>query len=93
MDTDKYNRYVSLLCPTCGCTEFECAKGVDETIQIVKCASCGRTLTKDELVEWNSENLLEHGHEIASQVADELIEEMQTKLRKTFSGNKYIRIK
>jgi predicted RNA-binding Zn-ribbon protein involved in translation (DUF1610 family) len=93
MDTEKYNRNVSLLCPTCGCTQFEFGKGVDETIEIAKCASCGRKLTKDELIQENSENISEHMREIGSQVTKYLAKEMKESFKKAFKGNKNIRIK
>jgi transcription initiation factor IIE alpha subunit len=67
MDDEKYTRNVSLLCPTCGCTQFKYEKGVDETIEIAQCASCGREITKDELIKENMENLLEHTKEIGKQ--------------------------
>ena len=72
MDTEKYNRKVGLLCPTCGCTQFEFEEGVDQTIEIAKCASCGRRLTKDELIQENSENISEHIKEIGGQVMNDL---------------------
>ena len=78
MDTEKYNRNLSLLCPTCGCTQFEFKKGVDETIELAKCASCGREITKDELIKENSENISEHMKEIGSQVSKDLAKEVPT---------------
>lgn len=89
MDAEKHNRNVSLLCPTCGCTQFEYEKGVDETIEIVKCASCSRELTKDELIQENSENISEHVREIGSQVLEDFAKELKESLK----GSKYIRIK
>ena len=49
MDSSKYDRNITMLCPTCGCDQFEIENGVDETIELAKCASCGREITKDDL--------------------------------------------
>ncbi len=93
MENEKYNRKVSLLCPTCGSTNFDYETGVDETIEVVKCASCGRSLTKDELIRENSENIQEHLSEIKDQVTKDMTKEMKETLKKAFHGNKNIRIK
>ena len=57
MNDDKYKREISLLCPTCSCTQYEFEYGVDETIELAKCASCGRQITKDKLLRENEENI------------------------------------
>ena len=93
MKDEKYSRNVSMLCPTCGCSQFEFENGVDETIEIAKCASCGRTLTKDELIRENSENINEHVKEIGAQVTKDLAKEMKESLMKASKGNKIFRIK
>lgn len=91
MKDEKYQRSIGLQCPTCGCTEYE--QGVDETIEVAKCASCGRELTKDELINENSENIQEHVSEIGKQVTDDLAKELKASLKKAFRGSKNIRIK
>ncbi|MDI6854331.1 MAG: hypothetical protein QME75_12095 [Deltaproteobacteria bacterium] len=91
MDNEKYNRNISLLCPTCGCNQFE-YEGVDETIEMVKCASCGRELTKDELIQENSENISEHVKEMGGQIVKDLAKEFKESLKAAFRGSKYIRI-
>ena len=89
MKPDKYNRSINLLCPTCGCKDFSYDEGVDETIQIMTCASCEREFNKNELLQENSENIAEHLSEIKSEVKKDLADQ----LRKSFSGNKNIRFK
>lgn len=93
METEKYNRNVNLFCPTCGSTHFEYETGVEETIEIVKCASCGRPLTRDELLNENSENIHEHLSELKEEVTKDIAKEIKDTLRKAFSGSKNIRIK
>ena len=47
MDSDKYNRSITLHCPTCGGTDFASASTESE---VVKCANCALELTKDDLI-------------------------------------------
>jgi transcription initiation factor IIE alpha subunit len=93
MDAEKYNRNVTLVCPTCGGTQFKYDKGVDETIEIAKCASCGRELTKDELIHENSENISEHVKEMGDEIIKDAAKEMKEALENAFKGSKNIRIK
>ncbi|WP_159660617.1 ECs_2282 family putative zinc-binding protein [Alcanivorax xiamenensis] len=93
MNPDKYNRNVSLLCPTCGCSEFSYEEGVDESIQVVTCASCEREFNKDELIRENSENIDEHLSEIKKEVTKDFAAEVRKSLKKAFSGSKNIRFK
>lgn len=93
MNPEKYNRSIGLLCPTCGCSDFSYNEGVNETIQIMICASCGREFNKDELIQENSENIEEHLSEIKDQVAKDLADELRKSFRKAFSGSKNIRFK
>ncbi|PMH75147.1 ECs_2282 family putative zinc-binding protein [Vibrio cyclitrophicus] len=93
MNPEKYNRNISLLCPTCGCSEFSYGEGVDETIQIMTCASCNREFNKDDLIQENSENIDEHLSEIKDEVVKDAADELRKSLKKAFSGNKNIRFK
>ena len=58
----------------------------------MKCASCGREMTKDELMRENSENIQEHADEIAKQAAD-LGNELKKSLQDTFKNSNFIKIK
>lgn len=93
MNPGKYNRNVSSLCPTCGCSEFSYEEGVDETIQVMTCASCKREFNKDELIRENSENIDEHLSEIKTEVTKDFSDEVRNSLKKAFSGSKNIRFK
>lgn len=93
MNPDKYNRSISLLCPTCGCTQFSYDEGVDEEIQVMTCASCEREFNRDELIQENSENINEHLSEIKKEVTKDVTDEIRKSLKKAFSGNKNIRFK
>jgi uncharacterized Zn finger protein (UPF0148 family) len=93
MNADKYNRNIVLLCPTCGCSDFSNDEGVDQTIQVMTCASCGRELNRDELIRENSENIEEHFSEIKKEVIKDVADEFRKSLKKAFSGSKNIRLK
>lgn len=93
MSSEKYNRSVSLLCPTCGCSDFSCDEGIDETIQILTCALCEREFTKEELVQENNENIEEHLSEMKKEITKDLADELRKSFKKAFSRNKNIRFK
>lgn len=73
---------ISLVCPTCGCTEFKSAhlKGGEEYTDDwpFTCAHCGRTFTRKELIEANAESI--------DAVKDEIVEAAVKDLKKTFKG-------
>ena len=92
MDADKYNRSVSLLCPTCGSSLFEQDDENDETA-LVTCSSCGLETTREELIHANGESIDEHLKEMKEEVVRDLEKELKATLKKAFSGNKYIKIR
>jgi len=83
MNMDKYNREVSLLCPTCGCADFSCREGVEESIEMMMCASCNRIFTKDELIRENGENIDEHLSEIKKELTEDIVDEFSRSLKKS----------
>lgn len=89
MKSNKCDRAIRLRCPTCGATEFAQTEGSE----LVKCASCGRDMTKDELMHENSENIQEHVDEIAKQATADLGNELKKALQDAFKNNKFIKIK
>ena len=93
MKADKYDRQVTLLCPTCGCTDMEILHGSEETIELVKCPSCGRELTKEELINENSENIKANLNEVKEEIQKDLVKEMQKNLKDAFKGNKHIKFR
>lgn len=91
MDADKYNRTISLLCPTCGNKHF--AQGDSGAGEIVTCDSCGREMPREELIRENSENIAEHVSEIKKEVVKDVQKELKDMLSKAFKGNKSFRIR
>ena len=92
MDKGKYDRQVGLLCSTCGNSLFKYELGVDETIEVVTCTSCDREITKDHLIQENSENISEHVKEVENEMMGDFVNEMRKELKKAFQGSKNIKI-
>ncbi len=93
MDTEKYNRSVTLLCPTCGGSQFSPIAPENTESELQKCASCGREITRDDLIRENSENIDEHLSEIGKEVTKDLASEFKKQLTSAFKGSKFIKIK
>lgn len=92
-NADKYNRSVSLLCPTCGGNQFSHDDADVSTIALVKCETCGLEISKDDLIRANSENVDEHVKEIGQEVVKDIEKELRDSLKKAFGGSKNFRIK
>lgn len=93
MDTEKYNRSVILLCPTCGGSQFSPVSPDNVESELQKCAACGREITRDELIRENSENIDEYVNEIKKEVAKDVANELKKQLEAAFKGSKFIKIK
>lgn len=93
MNSEKYNRSVALLCPTCGSSQFSSSKPDDVESELLTCASCSREITRDDLIRENSENVDEHIKEIGREVTKDLALELKNILASAFKGNQFIKIK
>lgn len=87
IDAQKYDRTISMQCPTCGGTEFESES--DDDSRPVRCPACGLTATKDELIQANQEKIDAHVDEIK----DELLKDVAKSLKDAFRGNKFIKLR
>jgi hypothetical protein len=87
IDDQKYDRSISMQCPTCGGTEFESES--DDDSRPIRCPACGFTTTKDELIQANQENIGAHVDEIKEQVLNDLTKSFKD----AFKGNKFIKIR
>lgn len=88
MKLNNLDRQISMLCPTCGCKDFN----FDEHDEngLVTCTQCERQLTRADIVAENSELI----NEIAKKEAQKQIEaEMKKMLKNAFKGNKNIKIR
>jgi len=79
MKADKYNRNVTLLCPTCGEKDFSNVEDL-----VVKCTSCGLRLSKEDLIQQNDENIQEN----IEGVKQEIVNDITKKLTDAFKGFK-----
>lgn len=93
MKSSEYNRRVELFCPTCGGDEYESDEDVQDPMALLKCASCGREITHEELVSENEANIQQHAAEMKQKIAKDFQKEVRKRLQKAFSGNKHIRFK
>ena len=88
MDADKYNRSVTLLCPTCGGSQFSPISPDNGESELQKCAACGREITRDDLIRENSENIAEHVNELKKEVTKDVAAEFKKQLASVFKGRK-----
>ncbi len=90
IDSEKYDRSVTLHCPTCGGTDFECTShDTGEDVALVKCPSCGLTMTKSELIATNGENIDAQLDDIKSEVLNDLTKSLKSALK----GSRFFKIK
>jgi hypothetical protein len=87
MDLTKHNRSVDLQCPTCGGSSFsgiELPEGSE-----LECFGCGLKITRQELVEANSEHIAGHVDEVKKAV----MEDVQKAFRAAFKGIKGFKVR
>ncbi|ODU86095.1 MAG: hypothetical protein ABT00_09065 [Bordetella sp. SCN 68-11] len=90
IDRGKYDRTVTLHCPTCGGTDFKYeAETAHEDSALITCPSCGLTITKSDLIASNGENIDAHLDEVKAEV----MQDITKSLRDAFKGNKFIKLK
>lgn len=93
MKPGKYDRNVTLYCPTCGSTQFETNEGTRASDTHLRCLSCNRELTEDELIQGNADNIQAHVDEIGQDVLSDVAEDMRKSLKSAFRGSKNFRIR
>lgn len=90
MNVDKYQRELSVLCPTCGYGKFACENEEDN---IIKCESCGRTFLKEELLKENEESIYETVQEMGKEAVTDIAKELKSMFKRTLGKNKNFIIK
>lgn len=93
MEAEKYNRSVTILCPTCGCSQFSVVSPDSVESELKKCSSCGREISCDELIQENSENIDKHTNEMSKEAIKDIEKELEKEFASAFKGNKFIKIK
>lgn len=92
MKLPNYQRTLEILCPTCGSTQFE-NSGDESEAALLKCASCGREISRDELIRENGENIDAHAKEMGQQALDEAAKQLKKSLADAFRNSKFIKIR
>lgn len=91
MKPEKYNRTVTMNCPTCGGTQFRLPS--DGSSELVTCASCDRTLTRVDLLQENSENIAAHVEEVKAEVMKDITTQFRDSIKRATRGSKYLRFR
>lgn len=91
MDDDKYSRSIKLPCPTCGHGDFE--HDTDVEGGPIRCTSCDRVFTREELIRENDEIIDSEVSEVKTEFVADFTKEFRDSIRKAFSGSKHIRFR
>ena len=91
MDEEKYRRSISMHCSTCGGTEFEYDKNVEDGP--IRCVGCDRVFTKNELIRENGERIETEVDEVKQEVLRDAKKEISDTLREAFRGSKHIKFR
>lgn len=90
MDSSKYDRSISLMCPTCGHKEF----AYDENSEgPIRCPGCDREFNRDELIAENYDVISGEVETLKPEILSDMQKELRNTLKKTFQGAKHIRFK
>ena len=89
MKSDKYNRSIELLCPTCGTSNFSQPSEVSGSVEQMTCVSCELEIGREDLINANRESIDENVKEIGS----EAVGDLKRELARTFRGSKFLKFK
>ena len=84
-----HSRSLELLCPTCAGSAFDFDADVDEAVRSYQCVGCGGLMSHEHLMQANASRIDAEVDAIRA----ELLFDAKKKLRKAFSGNKFVKIK
>lgn len=91
MQPEKYERTVSMQCPTCGGYEFEMEDENQESF--IKCVGCNYETSRQTLIDENAKNIQAHVDEVKQEIVSDFQKEFNVSLKKAFGNNKFFRIK
>lgn len=77
MPDSKYDRSISMQCPTCGGTDFEFDDGPE-----IRCVQCDRLMTKDELREANEERIQAEVEEAKADILKDITKDFSKMFKK-----------
>ena len=81
---NEISRTIEMQCPTCGCDLFETEPENEIEQEIVTCANCNRSFSREELISENRENISEHITELSEEAIKELKKELEKSFKKVF---------
>lgn len=84
---DDFTRQVELICPTCGCAQFShetlsAGQEYNDGSQFT-CAHCGRTFTRKELIEANTESINARIEDMGVEITAVLASELKKQFKKS----------
>lgn len=82
IDPKKYDCEVKMTCPDCNNTNLETREDTCKSIKPIKCTSCGKEFTKDELIKANEKTVKNKQKEIANKFSKDAKEEILNMLKK-----------
>lgn len=77
MPDNKYDRSISMQCPTCGGTDFESGESPE-----IRCAQCDRTMTKEELREANGERIQAEVEDVKAEIIKDIEKDFSKMFKK-----------
>ena len=77
MDSEKYKRKVTLVCPTCGNTQFEYEDDLGSSNQLIRCPSCNSEFAKEELIRKNKRVIDNNVDEMKKEVIKDVEKEIK----------------
>lgn len=86
---DDYSRSIRMHCSTCGSTDFE----FEDEAGPIRCTSCDRVFTREELIRENGEVIEAEVDEMKSEIVRDMERYARDSLRKALRGSKFIKIK
>lgn len=93
MKSKSYDRQISLICITCGESQFEYDNEIPDEVREYKCFSCERIYTKDELFKENGEIIYEQLNEIGEELLNNTANKLDNVFKKSFNRNKNFKFK
>lgn len=93
MKPNKYDIEVTLLCPECGSSSFQYDSETKDPTSIIKCASCGRECSREQLIQDNKSQMEKLASQAGEEAVKDFAKEMRKSLEKAFRGNKNIKLR
>lgn len=91
MDANKYSRSIRLICPTCASADFEYDKEIDGGT--IRCTSCDRVFSREELVRENGEIVEAKVSEVKKEIVADITKDFRDSMRRAFSGSQHIKFR